>query len=654
MGLFTGPPPSVAREKVASRLLSPNSANWMKEITDELYSSYPFLVDYVFQPEIRKQDEATGTAIGGLVLQDGPGVKQAQRLRIVVPIIVKKGELASLDVLLVGENAPIPLMKETFGRAVLSPEVGMSPSRGGSSDEGILSQLWPPPVQRYGGLGGGPPYMKTSSVRTKFGHYTKVGPKRRVTWGDTIRIELPEPTKTAALVKSHHVLGISRLAHGLYEITAAPVTPEGLDPSSWTRSRTTRPDIRAKLASRLELLHELDRTGYVTVTSVRSKGVILGLVKEGMETRMISYSSRGWPPAGLVVVRTKSGEALIGQLYRMDNKAWGPNDNGVEPLGRSKILFTNGSVWALQDNVAVMSLNSSDMRSGAVCSDGETTSLHLLTPSGFGVFTGSSNEALGPVTILGKTTHPLFGQGWVGEYPGGTRRVFFEDSRIRVHVEDEKTSTVYLPKNYGWVSCGSKEVQLEDDPRTFVKTAHRETVKVAKVDHGTFVVWVKGKPTGGVMDAPSTEVFLGILGYAPETVKAALDRTELEIPVELTDPVYPKAPEVPKVDDLLKRRFDLLRGLIGRAKTAAEATGDEDTVESLLKLEVITPGALDSYVQAAPELEKLSSRLAEMLLAVRIGMSDISEGALKRAMFSVQSVSEGLRSLGLEAARRRA
>ena len=59
----------------------------------------------------------------------------------------------------------------------------------------------------------------------------------------------------------------------------------------------------------------------------------------------------------------------------------------------------------------------------------------------------------------------------------------------------------------------------------------------------------------------------------------------------------------------------------------------------------VTPENASTYVDYIPELEKVSSRLAEILVASRLGMDDIREHAAKNALTQVGSVVDGLKKL---------
>jgi hypothetical protein len=72
---------------------------------------------------------------------------------------------------------------------------------------------------------------------------------------------------------------------------------------------------------------------------------------------------------------------------------------------------------------------------------------------------------------------------------------------------------------------------------------------------------------------------------------------------------------------------------------------DKETTDSVLALNFITPENMSIYVDYLPEIEKVSSKLAEIVIAARLGMDDVREAAAKNAMTQVNSVIGGLRDL---------
>jgi hypothetical protein len=92
---------------------------------------------------------------------------------------------------------------------------------------------------------------------------------------------------------------------------------------------------------------------------------------------------------------------------------------------------------------------------------------------------------------------------------------------------------------------------------------------------------------------------------------------------------------------LEKFPYHLRRDLV---KEAA-ALQDEDTVDKILSMGFLNPENISTFAKYLPELDKASQKLAEMLLACRLGLQEIDEGAIERAMKNLEQVISGLKSL---------
>jgi hypothetical protein len=87
--------------------------------------------------------------------------------------------------------------------------------------------------------------------------------------------------------------------------------------------------------------------------------------------------------------------------------------------------------------------------------------------------------------------------------------------------------------------------------------------------------------------------------------------------------------------------YHLRRNLV---KIAA-ALEDTETTDKILAMNFINPENIATFASYLPELDETSSKLAEMLVAARLGMQQIPEQALESAMHNLEEVLEGLKSL---------
>jgi len=72
---------------------------------------------------------------------------------------------------------------------------------------------------------------------------------------------------------------------------------------------------------------------------------------------------------------------------------------------------------------------------------------------------------------------------------------------------------------------------------------------------------------------------------------------------------------------------------------------DGETADKILSMGFLNPDNISMFASYLPELDTASCKLAEMLVACRLGMSQVDEGAIERAMKNLEQVIEGLKSL---------
>lgn len=77
----------------------------------------------------------------------------------------------------------------------------------------------------------------------------------------------------------------------------------------------------------------------------------------------------------------------------------------------------------------------------------------------------------------------------------------------------------------------------------------------------------------------------------------------------------------------------------------AAALEDESTVDKVLALNFVNPENLATFLEYIPELEQTSEKLAEMLLSSYLGMEQVPEGAVERAMKNMEEVLLQLRAV---------
>ena len=81
----------------------------------------------------------------------------------------------------------------------------------------------------------------------------------------------------------------------------------------------------------------------------------------------------------------------------------------------------------------------------------------------------------------------------------------------------------------------------------------------------------------------------------------------------------------------------------------AAVLNNAETVDSVLSLNFITPENVQGYLDALPVFEESASKLAELLIGVRLGLSDIPEPAVASSLSGIERAITGLKKLQIRA-----
>ena len=78
---------------------------------------------------------------------------------------------------------------------------------------------------------------------------------------------------------------------------------------------------------------------------------------------------------------------------------------------------------------------------------------------------------------------------------------------------------------------------------------------------------------------------------------------------------------------------------------ALASDAEQDTVDAVLSLNFITPENIQGYFNGLPELESAVTRLAELVIGVRLGLKDVPEAAVTAALSGLDRTIDGLKKL---------
>jgi len=293
-------------------------------------------------------------------------------------------------------------------------------------------------------------------------------------------------------------------------------------------------------------------------------------------------------------------------------------------------LIVSEDHFAVQEKVAGAATNLRLLRSDV-----------QLVPSGWGIFTWREGEKSGatvPVHVLGK----------VGDssYLLDGERILSKTAEISKLVSTAEQ--VYIPAQAEWVALHEKAAEFKQDtgigPISRVATIRRDKA-------GSWSLFGRDldKIAHQFMTEEEAAFLLSLAGVDDCTVRSTVAEAEKvgEAQCYTSRTVRP-----------YEERFAEARGRalghqvwVERIKAnlikEAAAIPDAATVDALLSLNFVTPENLATLVEYLPSIETAQRHVAEMLLASRIGVTQLPEGALQKAMQHLEVVISALKQLAL-------
>lgn len=660
--LFLDKPLTFEKVGMEARL-SDNSDTWVQEVLQELMKQHPYLGQFDITPEMTQVEGDKGYGFGYFVIQNktatppGPGgealAAKAGVSSIKIPIIIKEQKLAPYDVF-IGPKAPLPLTEERVRQAMFRPVLfdatGTAPGASSMADK-----LYPPGRSQYGmGTQGSTstPGLKLSSAKPKY-LMEAIGETINRTDLSKLSSDLKQDLDVAMALKSNEAalpfmqylsslepMGKEKIA----QVAASSITPnvilmtrgpDGYHLKMAASNRFAPEEIVGDRATMSELagedmVREVDSTG---VSVVSTDPVVRNLVEDEKSEVINKF--------GEYRVKTQDGKELFGWVF--------PTVLDFDGTQLPMSLFSNGSSAAMQETIAGSFVGSgANIIRGRVKGNGF---LYRITEQGTAI-----------AFVPGKVVSPFTdetGQGIIFE------SVLGESSRVRL-AAGLKTITKIgeneyaIPGDVRWLPFdGSALVKLMSDPETFAKVASvKKLSKMITVISDGQTWSFKG---GGLsklgsdattgLGAPDA-LFLGcVLGLDEYTSTRMLAKSGQLGQIKLGG-----CREIRTVheamDESRARAKSLWEEVPPRHRLLKEAASLEDatTIDKVLAIGFLNPENLATFVSYLPEIDATISKLAEILIAVRLGLKDIPEIAVKNAMERLNEVASALKGLMYRAA----
>jgi len=639
-------------EKYAGMLtrLGDNVDEWSQEITQEAYKQLPFLSEFEVNVVLDKVDEQKGFAYGSIELRSKSDMTQEEQQlspldKVHVPIVVKDNMLSPLDVFLAGKSFG-HLTEGRLRAALFRPEKFDVP-RTRPYDPSLVHDMYPPLRGGFGGGGG----VKTGAAMLE---YVPILPQLQ----GQVRHDHVERLKTACLDPSVR----AQLTNGDEGVRAAFESGMNLVPSDRIKVASVvkdsiRPNVvqlralpdgrvMVKRANTDMYLQQEESVSMGTAQDMAGEedmGAMLegdgtltaspnAPVKETMEAEEVKVADA----FGLYKVQDTNGNTMIGwvfpQLMSMD----------MQPMPLS--LFTNGSQYAVQEGVAgIMAGKSTDLPKGA--------------PQGYGCLyyiDHGTAKAFVPMTIKTTMRGPDGRIRFVAEDDMGQPcNFYFSDAMKTVAKVGQEDYCV--PSQVNWMPLRG-QTELVGNPMGFSKTSSANAARAELIGDKDVFSW-RGPAVAKLASSETKFInradaeFIGVaLGIYPPLVKEALDvvaRGGAVKSFENLRSITPFHEKMAEAQASVKKDLADIPIPIHNYFLAKEASILDDalTADKILGLGFLNAENVSTFIEMTPQLEATSSKIAEMLLASRLGMKDVSEVALERMLKALDDVIRGLKSL---------
>lgn len=704
--LFFEPTPVEYMEKEAGEAdLSEDPNQWPQEILQELYKQVPYIADFQPHVEMNKVDAEQGYGIGHVEVRNeteaptetDPAALAATGIRMArIPFTIKQGKLSPFDLLIMDTSAIVPLTENRLRQAVFRPQAFDVTSRT-PGDQSMIGQLYPPYRQNYGfggggvsmNAGGGMGMGKIGSPLEQFIEETGEEKKKESSVGTAV-INRPAVERVRRMEKTGSILEailptINRVDHEnfcmevdkcasvlfanrdiVYESVEKIVSTEPAALSktaaweSWVRPSVVQIqhvsggylikeashllwEPKSAVVDRGELV---ERFGVKIAADVDMNGAVT--LADGAAAEATEETSKLSPVTefGYYKVKDELGREHVGFVV--------PHLIDVDGTPLPLQLFTNGSVSAVQADIMGEPAGAGgNLPNGKVGGHGAFYALdgdgkvHMTIP----LELGASSAMPGEPTV----------------YQGET----FDGRQVEVSVQPNIQTVMgtpegrmLVPQNWSWLPLtDSQAVGLVGGDEAVVEGKTEEQFEEKKsyvtVRSDGQVFSFSGDPVEKLayeqrqmLDLDSAMFLLAGLGthqgYGAEKLAQA---AYLEQPVDIKT-----GRELELKGDLVKQAHVKAAAFLEsfpKLKTPhllKEAANfpDPSIIDTVLSLGFVNPENILTFVSYLPDLESAQSKLCELLMATRLGLQNISQPSLERAVRSMEETIEGLRILAFQ------
>jgi len=641
----------ISFEKMAMPIkLSDNVDNWQKEVSSEIYKFLPFLSNYTVNVIFQRVNPERGYAFGSAEVTTPTDQPSAEGPKVIIPIIVKDRLMAPADIFLFEDKA-FPMSEQRVSEALFDGRT-FEPSTRKPVDQGMVDQLHPPIRTNYG-YGSG---VTTGAAAggAGFGKFASLMEAIAPTISDEDAVALVEKiAKDQQLLVAVQVNpNFHKMAH---IVTSTPRT--SVQKTAGVLVQSIQPTV-------VQFIKQADGNFKIKWANAGAFSPQEASANPQEAQQMAGTDSvQQMQPGDSMTVGTEEAKpslddptpAIVGDFgqYQVQIEETGEDKTGwvipVMDFDMDKLplfLFTDGeSSYSLQDEIV-----------GVRVGD-DAASIPEAPPQGDGAFfyikPDGSVCALPPVTVQNQTQDEQGNPGFIVQDAFGNDITLMVTQGLNT-IEATGEGTYAIPDTMKFTPLG-EAVHVVKTPSA------AEQVKEARAFSTTGWIRSTGKDEfhlSGLpfsklaqvqwLDKQAAEFLLVTAGLNQFQAREKLaeaqrqGRTTAEGLLTITPLEHVHQEAIKEASVLLgKFPYDLRRDLV---KEAA-ALEDSETADRILAMNFLNPENIAIFASYLPQMDETVQRLAEMLMAARMGMSQVDEGAIERSMKNLEEVIQGLRGL---------
>lgn len=630
--------------------LPTNTAEWPIKIRDEWAKAAPFASGFPAEIVLLEKDPDKGYAFGHILLSSKTGLPMPQAIGQIgteygirtakVPVIIEDFAIQPLDLIVTEEGTALPLNEDRLRETLFRPGLFDAPTKG-SENELFGAVLYPP-------------MREANTVKSSAFYPILTGVS------DTIEVDqvrrLESALKTAGIERAARnnpgFRGYLSIVNGidarqnisktamLDSFLPDVVLAERMEGPAYKVKTAMRGayDPRERVVDRGEAIQLLGMDG---VKEADAKGVVIIIRRKRPSVEPLimddlpgSFGSLG--EDGPCRVLSSNGESLVGRILSKVKSLMG----GDLPLQ----LFSDGDRFGMRDAIGA----------APVATNVELRTSH--PPQGVGAFCWESDdgrvctEPLRAMAQARDDNRPAY----LCETLAG-RELKVVPSAMTKDVTPSDDDTVLIPKDSSWVHLGDRMVELASPGEANAIEHVKEGADRCTIAFSNDQFHISGTPLAKLGNlkalSPTDAVFMcGLMGLSKQSAERALARAYRKGSVKVAGvpeiKTYEEAQSVVKetIAETMKEAAALeLPFLVKEASTM----GDAQSVDAILSLGFLNLDNVSRFVTYIPHVDSTVKKLCMLLLAARLGLREMPQDHLSRAISALEHILGGLRRVAL-------